>query len=171
MKPRLTLLLAPKCAKKLYFHYFPIQMYGAIGQRHITLYPGMLRRVWNCICSIPLPSWRFEKNLRLYFYKTLATLNFSSDVATICWVSDRVSVGSRSRSCSRSRSWITLEGTNFDSEKFHVFNQKCTILSFSLGTWCLFTGIKGLENGMSSQRKGYLKREREREREREIQQH
>ena len=44
MKHRLTLLLAPKCAKNLYFHDFPIQMYGAIGQKHVTRYPGMLPR-------------------------------------------------------------------------------------------------------------------------------
>ena len=45
MKHRLTLLLAPKYAKNLYFNNFPIQMYGAIGQKHVTLYPGMLPRV------------------------------------------------------------------------------------------------------------------------------
>ena len=44
MKHRLTLLLAPNCAKNLYFHDFPIQMYGTIGQKHVTRYPGMLPR-------------------------------------------------------------------------------------------------------------------------------
>ena len=47
MKHRLTLLLAPKCPKNLYFNDFPIQMYGAIGQKHVTLYPGMLPRVFG----------------------------------------------------------------------------------------------------------------------------
>ena len=44
MKHRLTLLLAPNCAKNLYFHDFPIQMYGKIGQKHVTRYPAMLPR-------------------------------------------------------------------------------------------------------------------------------
>ena len=45
MKHRLTLLLAPKYTKKLYSNDFPIQMYGAIGQKYVTLYPGMLPMV------------------------------------------------------------------------------------------------------------------------------
>ena len=36
-----------ECAKNLYFNDFPIQMYGAIGQKHVTLYPGMLPRVFG----------------------------------------------------------------------------------------------------------------------------
>ena len=47
MKHCLTLLLAPKFAKKQYSHDFPIQMYRAIGQKHVTLYPGMLPRVFG----------------------------------------------------------------------------------------------------------------------------
>ena len=36
--------MAPKCAKNLYFHDFLIQMYGAIGQKHVTRYPDTLPR-------------------------------------------------------------------------------------------------------------------------------
>ena len=31
-----------KMCKKPIFHDFPIQMYGAIEQKHVTYYPGML---------------------------------------------------------------------------------------------------------------------------------
>ena len=48
MKHRLKLLLATKCAKKQYFHDFPIQMYGAIGQNTLPcMYSGMLLKVFG----------------------------------------------------------------------------------------------------------------------------
>ena len=47
MKQRLALLLAPKCSKKLYFYDFPLQIYEAIGQKHVSLYHGMLPRVFG----------------------------------------------------------------------------------------------------------------------------
>ena len=84
MKHRLTLLLAPNCAKNLYFHDFPIQMYGPIGQKHVTRYPGMLPRVFGleiAYVASPYHPGALKKNLRLHFYRTL---NVSSDVATIC---------------------------------------------------------------------------------------
>ena len=83
MKHRLTLLLAPKCAKNLYFHDFPIQMYGAIGQKHVTLYPGMLPRVFGLdivYVASPYHPEALKKNLRFHSYRAL---NVSSDVATI----------------------------------------------------------------------------------------
>ena len=35
------------CKKPLYFHDFPIQMYGPIGQKHVTLCPGIFPKVFG----------------------------------------------------------------------------------------------------------------------------
>ena len=59
-------------------------MYGAIGQKHVTLYPGMLPRVLGleiAYVASPYHPKALKKNLRLHFYRTL---NVSPDVATIC---------------------------------------------------------------------------------------
>ena len=56
---------------------------GQQGQKHVTLYPGMLPRVFGleiAYVASPYHPEALKKYLRYYFY---GTLNVSSDVATI----------------------------------------------------------------------------------------
>ena len=66
------------------FHHLPtykcIDLQRKKTHYLVTRYVAQGYKTWNCICSIPLPSWNCEKNLRYYFY---GTLNLSSYVATI----------------------------------------------------------------------------------------
>ena len=70
--------------KKTIFQFFPLQIYGAIiGQKHVSLYSGILSTVLGLEISYVASPYHPEaliKYLRLHFYRTL---NVSFDVATI----------------------------------------------------------------------------------------
>ena len=64
-----------KMCKKLYLYDFPIQMQGAIGQKRVTFYPGMLVRVFGLEIA-------HKKSQKLFFsIKVIVRIGCVSDRA------------------------------------------------------------------------------------------
>ena len=73
MKHRLTLLLAPKYAKNLYFHDFPRQMYRATRAKTRYFVPRYVAALWSRLMTSTVENGR--NNLLLSFTVIKSSLN------------------------------------------------------------------------------------------------